>query len=123
MAETSGTLGARVGANFRRGVASQAKVDGPRLFAASVREVQEMIALTYGMITNIDDNVGTTRARSCSSSKIQPGDFFQFGCAGRASALVNAGFFGHKKCLCVRLRSVELGVYPELSSKRQLDVK
>jgi arylsulfatase len=36
----------------------QAKVDGPRLFAASVREVQEMIALTYGMITNIDDRIG-----------------------------------------------------------------
>ena len=36
----------------------KAKVDGPRLFAASEREVQEMIALTYGMITNIDDRVG-----------------------------------------------------------------
>jgi arylsulfatase len=36
----------------------QAKVDGPRLFAASEREVREMIALTYGMITNIDDRVG-----------------------------------------------------------------
>lgn len=36
----------------------QAKVDGPRLFAASAREVQEMIALTYGMITNIDDRIG-----------------------------------------------------------------
>ncbi len=35
-----------------------AKVDGPRLFAASEREVQEMIALTYGMITNIDDRIG-----------------------------------------------------------------
>ncbi|MET3373468.1 arylsulfatase [Variovorax boronicumulans] len=36
----------------------QAKLEGPRLFAASAREVQEMIALTYGMITNIDDRVG-----------------------------------------------------------------
>lgn len=36
----------------------KAKVDGPRLFAASQREVQEMIALTYGMITNIDDRIG-----------------------------------------------------------------
>jgi arylsulfatase len=36
----------------------QAKLDGPRLFAASEREVQEMIALTYGMITNIDDRIG-----------------------------------------------------------------
>lgn len=36
----------------------EAKVDGPRLFAASAREVQEMIALTYGMITNIDDRIG-----------------------------------------------------------------
>lgn len=36
----------------------QAKLDGPRLFAASAREVQEMTALTYGMITNIDDRIG-----------------------------------------------------------------
>lgn len=36
----------------------QARLDGPRLFAASAREVQEMIALTYGMITNIDDRIG-----------------------------------------------------------------
>lgn len=36
----------------------KAKLDGPRLFAASAREVQEMIALTYGMISNIDDRVG-----------------------------------------------------------------
>lgn len=38
--------------------AGTAKVDGPGLFAASKREVQEMIALTYGMITNIDDRIG-----------------------------------------------------------------
>lgn len=36
----------------------KANVDGPRLFAASAREVREMIALTYGMITNIDDRIG-----------------------------------------------------------------
>lgn len=36
----------------------KAALDGPRLFAASAREVREMIALTYGMITNIDDRVG-----------------------------------------------------------------
>ena len=35
-----------------------AKLEGPRLFAASEREVQEMIALTYGMISNIDDRIG-----------------------------------------------------------------
>ncbi|AZG11227.1 DUF4976 domain-containing protein [Pigmentiphaga sp. H8] len=36
----------------------QAALDGPRLFAASEREVREMIALTYGMITNVDDRIG-----------------------------------------------------------------
>lgn len=35
-----------------------AKVDSPRLFAASGRELQEMMALTFGMITNIDDRIG-----------------------------------------------------------------
>lgn len=39
-------------------VAGQSKLDGPRLFAATEREVREMIALTYGMISNIDDRVG-----------------------------------------------------------------
>ena len=38
--------------------AGRAKVDGPGLFAASRGEVQEMTALTYGMISNIDDRVG-----------------------------------------------------------------
>lgn len=38
--------------------AGQAKLDGPRLFAATAREVQEITALTYGMITNIDDRIG-----------------------------------------------------------------
>jgi arylsulfatase len=36
----------------------RARLDGPRLFAATEREVREMIALTYGMITNIDDRIG-----------------------------------------------------------------
>lgn len=36
----------------------EARVDGPRMFAASPREVQEMLALTYGMISNIDDRIG-----------------------------------------------------------------
>lgn len=35
-----------------------AKLDSPRLFAASARELQEMIALTFGMITNIDERIG-----------------------------------------------------------------
>lgn len=35
-----------------------AKVDGQRLFMATPREIQEMTALTYGMITNIDDRIG-----------------------------------------------------------------
>ncbi len=35
-----------------------ARLDSPRLFAASARELQEMTALTYGMITNIDDRIG-----------------------------------------------------------------
>ena len=35
-----------------------ANLEGPRLFAASPREVQEVMALTYGMITNIDDRIG-----------------------------------------------------------------
>ncbi len=39
----------------RRGAA---KLDSPRLFAATRREVREMIALTYGMIANIDDRIG-----------------------------------------------------------------
>ncbi|MDP3520098.1 MAG: sulfatase-like hydrolase/transferase [Hydrogenophaga sp.] len=52
----------------------QAKLDGPRLFAATVREVQEMIALTYGMITNIDDRIGmvmeTLRACGADSNTV-----------------------------------------------------
>jgi arylsulfatase len=35
-----------------------AKLNSPRLFAATARELQEMIALTFGMITNIDDRIG-----------------------------------------------------------------
>lgn len=36
----------------------KANLEGPRLFAASDREVQEMIALTYGLISNVDDRIG-----------------------------------------------------------------
>ncbi|MBE7942268.1 MULTISPECIES: sulfatase-like hydrolase/transferase [Ramlibacter] len=42
----------------RERAAGHANTQGPRLFAASEREVREMIALTYGMITNIDDRIG-----------------------------------------------------------------
>ena len=38
--------------------AGQTSLDGPRLFAASEREVREIIALTYGMIANVDDRIG-----------------------------------------------------------------
>ena len=48
-----------------------ARVDSPRLFAASARELQEMIALTYGMITNIDDRIGMVMntLKSCGADK------------------------------------------------------
>lgn len=36
----------------------RARLDTPRMFAAQTREIQEIIALTYGMITNIDDRIG-----------------------------------------------------------------
>lgn len=36
----------------------RAQVESPRMFATGPREIQEIIALTYGMITNIDDRVG-----------------------------------------------------------------
>ncbi|MGE0796823.1 MAG: sulfatase-like hydrolase/transferase [Lautropia sp.] len=35
-----------------------ARLDSPRLFATTAREIREIIALTYGMITNIDDRIG-----------------------------------------------------------------
>ena len=38
--------------------AGRSDLEGPRLFASSEREIREIIALTYGMITNIDDRVG-----------------------------------------------------------------
>ena len=38
--------------------AGQANLEGPRLFAATPREIREIIALTYGMISNIDDRIG-----------------------------------------------------------------
>lgn len=42
----------------RERASGKANTEGPRLFAASEREVREMIALTYGMVTNIDDRIG-----------------------------------------------------------------
>lgn len=36
----------------------RARLESPRLFAAPEREIREIIALTYGMITNIDDRIG-----------------------------------------------------------------
>lgn len=36
----------------------QARLETPRMFAASAREIREIIALTYGMIANIDDRIG-----------------------------------------------------------------
>lgn len=36
----------------------RAKLDSPRMFASGEREIREIIALTYGMITNIDDRIG-----------------------------------------------------------------
>ncbi len=36
----------------------KARLDSPRMFAVNEREIREIIALTYGMITNIDDRVG-----------------------------------------------------------------
>ena len=38
--------------------AGQANLEGPRIFASNEREIREIIALTYGLITNIDDRVG-----------------------------------------------------------------
>ncbi|MFC6284137.1 MULTISPECIES: sulfatase family protein [Polaromonas] len=38
--------------------AGRAKLETPRMFASNTREIQEIIALTYGMISNIDDRIG-----------------------------------------------------------------
>lgn len=38
--------------------AGQSDLEGARLFASTEREIREIIALTYGMITNIDDRIG-----------------------------------------------------------------
>ncbi|MBU6256791.1 MAG: sulfatase-like hydrolase/transferase [Burkholderiales bacterium] len=46
----------------RERATGQARLDSPRMFAATPREIQEIIALTYGMITNIDDRVGMVMA-------------------------------------------------------------
>ena len=42
--------------------AQQSEQDGQRTFAISEREVREAIALTYGMITMIDDAIGSILA-------------------------------------------------------------
>lgn len=36
----------------------KANTEGPRIFATSERETREIIALTYGMISNVDDRIG-----------------------------------------------------------------
>lgn len=36
----------------------KAKLEGPRIFATHEREIREITALTYGMITNVDDRIG-----------------------------------------------------------------
>lgn len=41
----------------------EANRDGQRTFAVTAKEVREAIALTYGMITMIDDAIGRIRAR------------------------------------------------------------
>lgn len=41
----------------------RAQLETPRMFAAQAREIQEIIALTYGMITNIDDRIGMVMER------------------------------------------------------------
>ena len=41
----------------------RAQLETPRMFAAEAREIQEIIALTYGMISNIDDRIGMVMER------------------------------------------------------------
>ena len=36
----------------------KANTESPRMFASNPREIREILALTYGMITNIDDRIG-----------------------------------------------------------------
>jgi len=36
----------------------RANLEGPRIFGVTPREIQEILALTFGMITNIDDRIG-----------------------------------------------------------------
>lgn len=36
----------------------KANLEGPRIFGVTPREIQEILALTFGMITNIDDRIG-----------------------------------------------------------------
>lgn len=47
--------------------AGKANLEGPRIFASTEREIREIIALTYGMITNIDDRIGMVmdQLRAC----------------------------------------------------------
>lgn len=48
---------------WRERAEGRARLETPRMFAASEREIQEIIALTYGMITNIDDRIGLVMAK------------------------------------------------------------
>ena len=41
----------------------RAQLETPRMFAAQPREIQEITALTYGMISNIDDRIGLVMER------------------------------------------------------------
>jgi hypothetical protein len=46
----------------------RANLEGPRMFGVTPREIQEILALTLGMITNIDDRIGMVMQtlRDCS---------------------------------------------------------
>lgn len=52
-------------------LAGRSPVEGPRIFAASPREIREITALTYGMISNIDDRIGMVmdRLRACGADE------------------------------------------------------
>ena len=41
----------------------KANVEGPRIFATTEREIREITALTYGMISNVDDRIGMVMAK------------------------------------------------------------
>ena len=60
---TSGAAPARhVGWLRDERASGKARLDTPRMFAATPREIREIVALTYGMITNIDDRIGMVMA-------------------------------------------------------------